>query len=133
MTECDFCNIINKELNAYVVNETDKSIAFLDMGPINEGHVLIVPKVHTSSIVNISDEVILDLTEQARKLVKFYEKEYGAKSYSVMQNGGECCDYGHFHLHVFPRYQGDGFGWTDGGEKDGYNEEVANKIRRAFM
>lgn len=46
-----------------------------------------------------------------------------------MQNGGECCDFGHFHLHVFPRVKGDGFGWTYpdvGGE---YTDDIASDLR----
>lgn len=84
---CDFCKIIDKELDAFVVCETDKNIAFLDYEPINEGHVLIVPKIHTDSIVNIPDDVLMDMNGIIRKMVCAYQKVYGAEGYSIMQNG----------------------------------------------
>lgn len=129
---CDFCKIINKEIESHVVYETDKSIAFLDYGPINEGHVLVCPKIHADSITDIPDDTLLDITTVLKKLVNVYKSEYGAKSYSIMQNGGECCDYGHFHMHIFPRYDGDGFGWTDSGIQHEYSDRVAEKIRKAL-
>ena len=47
-----------------------------------------------------------------------------------MQNGGEFCDFGHFHLHIFPRYIKDGFGWNYPEGPFEYSENVANKIRK---
>ena len=127
---CDFCKIIDKELAAFVVCETDKNIAFLDYEPINEGHVLIVPKIHTDSIVNIPDDVLMDMNEIIRKMVCAYQKVYGAEGYSIMQNGGNCCDYGHFHMSVFPRFENDGFGWTDSDRRSDYSEAVAENLRK---
>lgn len=46
-----------------------------------------------------------------------------------MQNGGEFCDFGHAHFHVFPRYDNDGFGWTYGSEEKNADREAAEKIR----
>lgn len=45
---------------------------------------------------------------------------------------GEFCDFGHFHVHVFPRYKEDGFGWTYPQGSFEYSEEIADKIRKAF-
>lgn len=129
---CDFCKIIKKELATQVVYETEQNIAFLDYAPINEGHVLICPKIHAASIVDMPAETLAEIAEIIKKIVVLYEKEYGAKGYSVMQNGGECCEYGHFHVHIFPRYPDDGFGWTDSGKEYAHSESVAEKIRRAF-
>jgi len=126
---CDFCKIINKELDAHIICETDKNTAFLDYEPINEGHVLIVPKIHVDSIIDVTDDILADMNGIIRKLVCAYKKIYKAECYSIMQNGGKCCDYGHFHLHVFPRFDGDGFGWTDSGRPSEYSERVATLLR----
>ena len=45
-----------------------------------------------------------------------------------MKNGGEFNDVGHYHLHIFPRYQEDGFGWTESGKKYDVNKKIAEKI-----
>ena len=52
--------------------------------------------------------------------------------YSIMQNGGEFNDIGHYHLHIFPRFKGDGFGWTSGEGKKSCGKEVAAKLRSAI-
>lgn len=53
MKECDFCKIINKEKECFLIYESDNLMSFLDIDPINEGHVLIIPKIHRSSIDEI--------------------------------------------------------------------------------
>ena len=119
--------------DAFVVYETDKNIAFLDYEPINEVHVLIVPKIHTDSSVNIPNDFLMDMNEIIRKMVCVYQKVYNAEGYSIMQNGGSCCDYGHFHMHVFSRFDNDGFGWIESEKPSDYSEKIAEKLRRASL
>lgn len=126
---CDFCKIINKQLPAHVVYEDDQLISFLDIDPIHEGHVLIVPKKHVDSIEKLSDDELMDIMSVARKVVMALKDVYGNEGYSIMQNGGKFCDYGHAHLHVFPRYDNDGFGWTYPEGESEYSERVAEKLR----
>ncbi len=99
----------------------------MDYAPINEGHVLIVPKFHAASIVDISSDTLAEINEIIKKIVIIYEQEYGAEGYSIMQNGGEICDYGHYHMHVFPRFKDDGFEWKDSGIRYDYSIKVAEK------
>lgn len=127
---CVFCQIIKKEADAHIVYESDKVISFLDIEPIHDGHVLILPKVHEDSLSKIPDEYISELMTVAKKIVNIFENEYKHTGYSIMQNGGECCDFGHFHLHVFPRKQGDGFGWTYPEVGGHYAKEIADDIRQ---
>ena len=126
---CVFCEIIKRKASAHIVYENDKLISFLDIEPINEGHVLIVPKQHVNTIEELTDETLMDIMGVAKKIVTALKDIYGNEGYSIMQNGGKFCDFGHAHFHVFPRYDNDGFGWTYGsGEKD-VNEEIAERIR----
>lgn len=126
---CDFCKIINKQLPAHVVYEDEQLISFLDIDPIHEGHVLIVPKKHVDSIEKLSDDELIDIMSVARKVVVTLKDVYGNEGYSIMQNGGKFCDYGHAHFHVFPRYDNDGFGWTYPEGESEYSERVAEKLR----
>ena len=66
----------------------------------------------------------------ARKIVVAFKDIYENDGYSIMQNGGKFCDYGHAHFHVFPRYDNDGFGWTYPEGESEYSERVAEKIRK---
>lgn len=108
---CVFCDIIGRKSEAKIVYESDRVIAFLDIEPISNRHVLVLPKVHVDSITKLSQDYIVEVMETAQHIVKVFENDYKHSGYSIMQNGGECCDFGHFHLHVFPRVKGDGFGW----------------------
>jgi len=61
--------------------------------------------------------------------VKKLKKEYSLDGYSIMQNGGEFNEIGHFHLHVFPRYKGDGFGWLDNETEVCNFEKIREKLK----
>lgn len=126
---CEFCKIINKQIPAHIVYENKNIAAFLDIEPIHEGHVLVVPKEHTDSIDKISDEVLADIIKTIQKLVAALREIYDMEGYSIMQNGGKFCDFGHAHFHVFPRYENDGFGFTYPEGESEYSAAVAEKLR----
>lgn len=130
---CEFCGIIDREGPARIVYESEKVIAFLDIEPIHEGHILIVPKVHEASIDKIPEAVLSDVMQTAQKVVAALRELYGTDGYSIMQNGGRFCDFGHAHFHVFPRYENDGFGFIyPEGEKE-CSDAVAEKLRKKLM
>ncbi len=125
---CDFCKIANKEMEAHVVFENENVIVVLDYEPIHEGHTLILPKLHVDSIELLPDDMVKDVISTAQNLVKVLQHLYKAEGYTLMQNGGKFCDYGHAHFHVFPRFENDGFEWVC--DQDGeYSEKVAQKMR----
>ena len=129
---CLFCDIAAHKAAAYIVNETEKTISFLEIDPANEGHMLIIPKLHVDSITELPDDYVLKMTEVARHAVRSFRKVYNTDSYGIMQNGGTNCYFGHFHLHVFPRFTNDGYDWIyPQGEKE-VSEAVAEKLREAW-
>ncbi|MBQ6696934.1 MAG: HIT family protein [Lachnospiraceae bacterium] len=128
MCECVFCH--KEQIVTDFVYEDELVMAFMDMDPINEGHVLIVPKQHVDSIVELSDDMLTAIMSVAKKIVIALTEIYGNEGYSIMQNGGKFCDFGHAHFHVFPRYENDGFGWIYGSEERKVNSEIAERIRK---
>ena len=128
--ECVFCNIINKKADAHIIYESDNVIAFLDIEPINEGHILVIPKLHESSIDNMPIHILTEIMEILQRILTALKKVYNIKGYSIMQNGGEFCDFGHGHFHIFPRYNNDGFGWKYPEGNFEYSAQVAEKIRK---
>ena len=130
MSKCAFCNIINRECESKLIYETESIVSFLDRDPINEGHLLIVPKIHVDSIEKVSLEVLNEMFILVQKIVPIYKKIYRVEGYSIMQNGGQFCDFGHFHLHLFPRYPNDGFGWTYPKGTFEYSQKVVERIRK---
>ncbi|WP_312923902.1 HIT family protein [Empedobacter brevis] len=108
---CIFCQIINKEISADIFFEDEELIAFLDIDPINKGHLLIVPKIHILDLDELNEKQLFHLMNITKSLLINLKKEYSIDGYSIMQNGGNFNDIGHFHLHLLPRYINDGFGW----------------------
>lgn len=122
------CEIINKQSQAHIVYEDSQLISFLDIDPIHEGHVLIVPKQHVDSIDKLPDDTLAGIMDVAKKLVVALKEIYGNEGYGIMHNGEKYCDFGHAHFHVFPRYDNDGFGWTYPEDRSEYSGKVAERI-----
>ena len=127
MMECIFCH--KEKLSTDIVYEDEMVMAFMDRDPINEGHVLLVPKNHYLDVDEMPDEILTHLMLVSKKIVAVLKEIYKPDGYSIMQNGGEFNDVGHYHLHIFPRYKGDGFGWTYGEDAKAVNTEIAGRIR----
>lgn len=133
--ECVFCRIAHsKEAEVNMIYESQLVACFLDIEPINEGHILIIPKSHSSDLDELMEDVIIEIMRISRKILKALKQVYEFPGYSMMQNGGEFCDFGHYHMHIFPRYHGDGFGWTCGEENlRGDSRNSATKIKQALF
>jgi diadenosine tetraphosphate (Ap4A) HIT family hydrolase len=102
--ECVFCH--REKIITDFIYEDEIVIAFMDMDPINEGHVLLVPKQHYLDVDEMPDEVLSHLMIVSKKIVAALKAVYRPDGYSIMQNGGKFNDVGHYHLHIFPRYKG---------------------------
>lgn len=125
---CIFCDIAKHTLDTNIVYEDNVVIAFLDSNPINEGHILIVPKEHYLDIDEIPENINSYIISIAKKIVTTLKSIYHPDGYTIMQNGRIFNDIGHFHLHIFPRYSDDDFDWTDNEKEVEYSKMVADKI-----
>ena len=101
MDGCIFCKIIKKEIPAKLVFESDSIVAFPDINPSADTHILIVPKEH---IVGVQDlvlghaELLAQIYQVANELVKEYNLEN--KQYRVVVNGGKAQHVPHMHFHL---------------------------------
>ncbi len=132
MCKCTFCKIIKKEIPAYIIYENSVACVILDIDPINEGHILILPKIHVDSLDKIPEDMLFEITKLVQKMIKVLRQVYKFDGYTIMQNGNEFCDYGHLHIHIIPRYQNDGFRWECQDKEYNQLEEVACKIKKAL-
>ncbi|OIO80211.1 HIT family protein [Candidatus Pacearchaeota archaeon CG1_02_32_132] len=111
--ECIFCKIIKGEIVSSKVYEDRDVLAFLDIQPVNNGHILIIPKKHIELIIDLNDRIVEKMFKIAKKLNQALRKS-GLKCQGVnyFLADGEIAmqEVPHVHLHVFPRYNGDGFG-----------------------
>jgi len=94
-----FTKIINREIPAYIVAEDDKHIAFLDIFPVAEGHVLVVPKKEIDKIFDMEEDDYVELMRFARKVAKAMEPVFDVNRIGMAVIGLEVP---HVHVHLVP-------------------------------
>lgn len=111
-SSCIFCRIVQGEIPAIKVAETAKTLAFMDLNPLSDGHVLVIPKTHAQYLHNLPDDSMADLGPVLRRVAG----AIGAKDYNVLQNNGSMAhqEVPHVHFHIIPKpnaSEGLGVGW----------------------
>jgi histidine triad (HIT) family protein len=108
---CIFCDLIRGAAEVSVCYEDATAIAFLDIQPVNVGHTLIVPRQHYESLADIPTDVGLHLFRVALTLLPALRQATGALGTNLVVNSGKAAgqDVFHYHVHVIPRTEGDGF------------------------
>jgi len=108
-----FCKIVKKEIPITKIYEDKKVLAILDIQPVNDGHVLIIPKKHAVLITELDDNLTSHLFKVAKK-INISLRKSGLKcegvNYFLADGEAAMQEVPHVHLHVFPRYKKDGFG-----------------------
>jgi len=105
MTECVFCTL--PEVDILVENEM--TLAFFDKFPVNEGHVLIIPKRHLTSLFDATQEEIMSIWKLLEEVKEVLNNRFHPDGYNVGVNVGAAAGQTvfHLHIHIIPRYQGD--------------------------
>ncbi|WP_274307275.1 HIT family protein [Solibacillus daqui] len=108
--DCVFCEGIEDH---HVILETENYKVVFDIDPIQIGHLLIISKAHFETILELSEELLVELLVIQKQLIALLEKEFHVDGVSVIQNNGKIMDEGtHFHVHIVPRYHDDHF-WAN--------------------
>ena len=110
--ECIFCGIARGDLLSAKVYEDELTIAFMDIGQLNPGHVLVAPKQHRVDIFDIPSIEAQAVMATAQRIAKAAKAAFGCPGLMLFQaNGreGEQTVF-HFHMHVVPRHANDGVG-----------------------
>ena len=108
---CIFCDLIKGAAEVSICYEDATAIAFMDIQPVNAGHVLVVPRAHYETLQDIPREVGLHLYQVAARLIPVVQKVSGAADMNVVVNSGPAAGQNvfHYHIHLIPRKHGDGF------------------------
>lgn len=101
--DCIFCKIIEGKISSYKVWENRNFLVFLDIAPINPGHLLVVPKRHVEDIYDLSDSLYSDLFILAKKISYRLKKSTKAKKIGLIVEG---FGVSHAHVHLVPINQG---------------------------
>ena len=108
---CIFCDLIRGAAEVSVCYEDASAIAFMDIQPVNIGHTLIVPREHFESLADIPSDLAMHLFAVAMQLGPAVRQVTRALGTNIVVNSGKAAgqDVFHYHVHLIPRMEGDGF------------------------
>ena len=117
--DCVFCNISEGKTKADIIIKNKDFIVFRDINPVVSGHLLLIPRRHYETFLDIPKEIYNNFMELAHDAVLKTLKETGAKGYNLVMNNdvvaGQVVH--HSHLHIIPRKKDDGLSTFIGGKK----------------
>lgn len=130
---CVFCRIVAKQIPATVVHEDPETLAFMDIGQVNPGHVLVAAKTHAENIYALQDAEAATVFRAATRVARAIRAAFSPEGLSVYQANGKPAGQTvlHFHIHLVPRHEGDGMAlaWPVKNPPREKLEEYAAKIR----
>jgi histidine triad (HIT) family protein len=108
---CIFCDIVRGAAEVSICYEDGIALAFMDIQPVNAGHVLVVPRDHFETLQEVPRLVGAHLFQVVTQLIGPVQAVSGAEDMNIIVNSGAAAgpDVNHFHIHLIPRKQGDGF------------------------
>ncbi|MBW2980660.1 HIT family protein [Candidatus Woesearchaeota archaeon] len=130
--DCIFCKIVKGDIPSAKIFEDDKVICFLDIAPANKGHALVVTKQHYGTLLDVPDDVLCDIMNKAKKIVRAMSSALGNEGFNILMNNkkvaGQLVE--HAHIHIIPRFNRDGIklNWKpkkySGKELDEFKEKI---------
>lgn len=133
MSDCIFCKLVANEIPSYTVYEDEQTRAFLDIYGATDGHTMVVLKKHGETILSYTPQELSDLWASMQKVAAAIEKAFETSILTIGINHGEPQGVKHLHIHIMPRFEGDGGGIIQSlpGKKLSNNDftSVAGKIR----
>jgi histidine triad (HIT) family protein len=134
--DCIFCKLIAKQIPASIVYEDEAALAFMDLGQVNPGHVLVASKAHAENVYELDDAQAAAVFRAAARVARAVRAAFDPPGLSIYQANGKPAGQTvfHFHLHVLPRHEGDGMQlvWPVKNPPRERLEEDCAKIRARF-
>ncbi|MFZ9880665.1 MAG: HIT family protein [Phycisphaerales bacterium] len=131
-----FSRIIAGEIPCHRVYEDEHVLAFLDIGPLSDGHLLVIPKEAKAQIDELSDESAAAIGRVLPRLARAVMQATGATAYNILQNNGAMAHQAvmHVHFHIIPRIgsAGLGVGWNAGKLDGARAAELASRMKGAL-
>ena len=113
--QCLFCRLVAGEIPATRVYEDELTLAFMDLGQVNPGHVLVAVKRHAATLLDLTPDEAAAAMRTAQKIARAAKNAFDPPGITLLQANGKEGEQTvfHFHLHVVPRHAGDGitFSW----------------------
>ncbi len=108
--DCIFCKIVAGEIPGTKIYEDEVVLAFLDIGPLSDGHTLVIPKQHFEKMHDCPAELLGQISRCFGKIARAVITAMNSDGYNVLCNNGRAAGQlvGHLHFHIIPRKTGDG-------------------------
>jgi histidine triad (HIT) family protein len=136
MSDCVFCRIVARQIPATVVHEDEHTLAFMDLGQVNPGHVLVTVKSHVESLYALDDAQARAVLPAAARIARAIREAFKPAGLSVYQANGKAAGQTvfHYHVHLVPRHENDAMAltWPVKNPPRDKLEEYAQKIRAAL-
>jgi histidine triad (HIT) family protein len=130
--DCIFCKILAGELPATIVDEDERTVAFMDIAPATRGHALVIPRTHSADLLSIEPEDLQAVALASQRLAARAKERLGAAGVNLLNSCGAKAwqTVFHFHVHVIPRYDGDPLRlpWVPAPGDMGEIEEAAQEL-----
>ncbi len=109
MNECIFCKIAKKEVQSYIVNESENFLAFLDIHPHAPGHTLLIPKEHFENFKEMKEELGNEFVKMTKETIFLLSRALETRDFTLGINEGPLAGQAvlHLHLHILPRFEND--------------------------
>ena len=107
--DCIFCKIVAGELPSARVHEDERTVAFMDINPATRGHLLVVPRAHSTDVLDVGEDDLAACARTARAMAQRARDRLGAEGINLLNSCGAAAwqSVFHFHVHVIPRYADD--------------------------
>jgi histidine triad (HIT) family protein len=134
--DCVFCKIRDGQIPSTRVFEDDRTIAFMDINPLNDGHTLVVPRAHAATLFDADEADLGAAIVTAKRVASAIREALRPDGLNLLQANGAAAfqSVPHFHFHLVPRFTGDGkgFDWPMVAGDRGRIQAAAEKIRKAL-
>jgi histidine triad (HIT) family protein len=136
VADCVFCRLRDGQIPSTRVYEDERTIAFMDINPLTDGHALVIPRVHAATIFEVDEADLGAAIVTAKRVANAIRQALRPDGLNLLQANGAAAfqSVPHFHLHLIPRFTGDGkgFDWPIVPGDRGRIQGVAEKIRTAL-
>ena len=116
--DCIFCKINNKEIPSYTVYEDELVRVMMDINPVTNGHLLIIPKEHYTNLEDMPLDILTHIQKIAKDMYKLLKDKLSIDGLTLCQNNDYGQEVKHYHLHLIPRYKGDNLKMASNQGKD---------------
>jgi len=137
MSDCVFCKIVAGQIPATRVYEDEQTLAFMDLGQVNPGHVLVMTKAHVENVFGLDEAQAAAVFRTTARVARAVREAFAPQGLTLFQANGKAAlqTVMHFHMHVVPRWESDGMSlaWPAKNPPREKLEEYGAKLRARLV